>query len=50
MSTDLAEGALLDLKAQFDDLDPNDSVVMDVGVIMSLVRMALRLLELEDAE
>jgi hypothetical protein len=39
---ELSEAGLLDLKAQFDDVNPNDSAVIDVGVIQSLIRLALK--------
>lgn len=40
MIEDLSEDDILDLAAQFDDVSPTDSVVVDVGVIQSLVKMA----------
>lgn len=42
LKQELTESALLDLRAQFDDVDPDHSVVIDVGVIQSLVRLALK--------
>jgi hypothetical protein len=47
LTSDLPESDLLDLRAQFDGVNPNASVVIDVGVVQALVEMALRLLELE---
>lgn len=46
---ELSEAGLLDLKAQFDDVDPNHSTVIDVGVVQSLVHLALKSVMLEDA-
>jgi hypothetical protein len=45
MMQELSEAGLLDLKAQFDGVYPEDSVVVDVGVIQSLVRLALAALD-----
>ena len=46
MIRELEESELLDLLAQFDDVSPNDSVVIDVGVVQSLTTMAQRGLEM----
>lgn len=48
MDKDLPESDLLGLKAQFDGVDPDNVTVIDVGVVQSLVRMALRLVELDE--
>ena len=45
---DLPESDLLDLKAQFDGVNPSAVTVIDVGVVQSLVKMALRLVELDE--
>ena len=45
---DLPESDLLGLKAQFDGVNPSDVTVIDVGVVQALVRMALRLVKLDE--